>query len=45
MKRTISAIAASGSLVGALFFTLSAPVSQAAAQSASAGITDLSSQH
>lgn len=45
MKRTISAIAASGSLVGALFFTLSAPVPHAAAQGASAGITDLSSQH
>ena len=45
MKRTISAIAASGSLVGALFLTLSLPVRHAAAQGASAGITDLSSQH
>jgi len=45
MKRTISAIAASGSLVGALFFTLSVPAPHAAAQGASAGITDLSSQH
>jgi hypothetical protein len=45
MKRTISAIAAGGSLVGALFLTLSVPVPHAGAQSASGGITDLSSQH
>lgn len=45
MKRNISAIAAGGSLVGALFFTLAVPAPYAAAQVASAGVTDLSSQH